>query len=103
MGVCVLQAVAFGQGVVSLIPQLSALAEILPAPTLAWKLTLLEEGNRSVCHPTWSLFCFIQQKPVCKWSHLETQSPWHPVHLNFVQCHLSYPLWLASTVPMASF
>lgn len=47
----VVQAVAFGQGVVSLIPQLQALAEILPAPTLAWKLKLLEEGNRSLRHP----------------------------------------------------
>ncbi|CAL8462015.1 g1546 [Coccomyxa elongata] len=42
------QAVAFGQGMISLIPQLQALAEILPAPTLAWKLKLLEEGNRQL-------------------------------------------------------
>ena len=40
------QAVAFGQGVASLLPQLSALTEILPPPTLAWKLQLLQEGNR---------------------------------------------------------
>ncbi|EIE25026.1 alpha/beta-hydrolase [Coccomyxa subellipsoidea C-169] len=42
------QAVAFGQGVVSLIPQLQALTEILPPPTLQWKLKLLEEGNRQL-------------------------------------------------------
>ncbi|KAK9908919.1 hypothetical protein WJX75_004666 [Coccomyxa subellipsoidea] len=42
------QAVAFGQGVVSLIPQLQALTEILPPPTLEWKLKLLEEGNRQL-------------------------------------------------------
>ena len=40
------QAVAFGQGVAALLPQLAALTEILPAPTLAWKLKLLQEGNR---------------------------------------------------------
>ena len=44
------QAVAFGQGVASLLPQLSALTEILPPPTLAWKLQLLQEGNRCA-HP----------------------------------------------------
>lgn len=41
-----MQAVAFGQGVASLLPQLTALTEILPPPTLAWKLQLLQEGNR---------------------------------------------------------
>lgn len=46
-----LQAVAFGQGVVSLIPQLQALTEILPPPTLEWKLKLLEEGNRCLSLP----------------------------------------------------
>ncbi len=40
------QAVAFGQGLVALLPQLSALTQILPPPTLEWKLRLLEEGNR---------------------------------------------------------
>ena len=40
------QAVAFTQGLVALLPQLSALAEILPPPTLEWKLQMLEEGNR---------------------------------------------------------
>ena len=40
------QAVAFGQGLVALLPQLSALTQILPPPTLEWKLQLLEEGNR---------------------------------------------------------
>ena len=45
------QAVAFGQGVAALLPQLSALTEILPAPTLAWKLKLLQEGNRCAAQP----------------------------------------------------
>lgn len=50
------QAVAFGQGVAALLPQLAALTEILPAPTLAWKLKLLQEGNRCaallpLCNP----------------------------------------------------
>ena len=40
------QAVAFGQGLVALLPQLGALTQILPPPTLQWKLQLLEEGNR---------------------------------------------------------
>jgi hypothetical protein len=31
----------------ALLPQLSALTEILPPPTLEWKLQMLEEGNRS--------------------------------------------------------
>lgn len=45
------QAVAFGEGVAALLPQLSALTEILPAPTLAWKLKLLQEGNRCAAQP----------------------------------------------------
>lgn len=49
---CDLQALAFGQGVAALIPQLQALTEILPPPTLAWKLQLLEEGNRCAAAPT---------------------------------------------------
>ena len=36
----------FAEGVRSLLPQLQAIAEILPAPTLEWKLKLLEEGSR---------------------------------------------------------
>ena len=40
------QATALAQGLVGLLPQLSALSEILPPPTLAWKLQLLQEGNR---------------------------------------------------------
>ncbi|KAK9809406.1 hypothetical protein WJX73_003127 [Symbiochloris irregularis] len=40
--------VGFLQGLQRLIPQLQALADILPAPTLAWKLKLLEEGSRVV-------------------------------------------------------
>lgn len=41
-----MQAAALAQGLVSLLPQLAALSDILPPPTLAWKLQLLEEGNR---------------------------------------------------------
>ena len=41
-----LQATALAQGLVGLLPQLAALSDILPPPTLAWKLQLLEEGNR---------------------------------------------------------
>ena len=48
---------AFGQGVASLLPQLSALTEILPPPTLAWKLQLLQEGNRCAHHHSWSFPC----------------------------------------------
>ena len=50
------QAVAFGQGVASLLPQLSALTEILPPPTLAWKLQLLQEGNRCASSPSIASF-----------------------------------------------
>lgn len=44
-----LQAAAFGEGLAALLPQLQALTEILPPPTLAWKLHLLEAGNK--CAP----------------------------------------------------
>lgn len=54
------QAVAFGQGVVALLPQLQALSEILPPPTLAWKLQLLEEGNRCAIHSLRVSYCWIQ-------------------------------------------
>ena len=62
------QAVAFGQGVASLLPQLSALTEILPPPTLAWKLQLLQEGNR------WPFFlpCLLHAWPV-KTVHTKVQ------------------------------
>ena len=43
------QAAAFGEGLAALLPQLQALTEILPPPTLAWKLQLLENGNK--CAP----------------------------------------------------
>jgi hypothetical protein len=42
-----LQLSQLGQGVQNLIPQLQTIAEILPPPTLQWKLKLLEEGSRS--------------------------------------------------------
>jgi len=38
------QASAFGEGVAALLPQLQMLARVLPPPTLAWKLRLIEEG-----------------------------------------------------------
>lgn len=40
------QAAGFAQGLLNLLPQLSALADILPPPTLEWKLRLLDEGCR---------------------------------------------------------
>lgn len=43
-----LQATQLVRNLQKLIPQLSALAKILPAPTLAWKLELLREGNKQV-------------------------------------------------------
>lgn len=43
-----LQAAAFGQGLANLIPQLSALTDILPPPTLAWKLRMLAAGCKFV-------------------------------------------------------
>ena len=46
------QAAAFGEGLAALLPQLQALTDILPPPTLAWKLQLLEEGNK--CASVWS-------------------------------------------------
>ncbi|KAK9838483.1 hypothetical protein WJX81_002279 [Elliptochloris bilobata] len=42
------QAAAFGEGLAALLPQLQALTEILPPPTLAWKLQLLEAGNKQI-------------------------------------------------------
>ena len=48
------QAAAFGEGLAALLPQLQALTDILPPPTLAWKLQLLEEGNK--CASVWCCF-----------------------------------------------
>jgi len=42
----VLQLSQFSKGVQNLLPQLQTIAEILPPPTLQWKLKLLEEGSR---------------------------------------------------------
>ena len=42
------QAAALAQGVANLLPQLGALAVILPPETLAWKLRLLDMGNRFI-------------------------------------------------------
>jgi hypothetical protein len=42
------QAAALAQGIVNLLPQLGALAVILPPETLAWKLRLLDMGNRFI-------------------------------------------------------
>lgn len=39
---------ALGEGLTALLPQLTALSEILPGPTLQWKLKLLVEGNSAI-------------------------------------------------------
>ena len=41
-----LQLSQFAEGIRNLLPQLQAIAEIIPAPTLEWKLKLLGEGSR---------------------------------------------------------
>jgi len=46
--VVVVQAAAFAQGLTNLIPQLTALTNILPPATLAWKLRLLAAGCKFV-------------------------------------------------------
>lgn len=40
------QTAALGQGLQALLPQLTALADILPPATLAWKLELLGQGSK---------------------------------------------------------
>ena len=42
------QAAALAQGIANLWPQLGALPAILPPETLAWKLRLLDMGNRFI-------------------------------------------------------
>jgi hypothetical protein len=46
--IVVAQVGALGQGLANLIPQLTALTNILPPATLAWKLRLLAAGCRFV-------------------------------------------------------
>ena len=58
-----LQAAAFGEGLAALLPQLQALTEILPPPTLAWKLHLLEAGNK--CAPFAKLMAACCRMPGC--------------------------------------
>ena len=47
-----MQIQGFLTGLQRLLPQLQALADILPAPTLDWKLDILEAGCRHArpCH-----------------------------------------------------
>ena len=42
------QAAALAQGLANLLPQLGALSVILPPETLAWKLRMLDTGNRFI-------------------------------------------------------
>ena len=42
------QAAALAQGITNLLPQLGALSVILPPETLAWKLRMLDTGNKFI-------------------------------------------------------